>query len=269
MFEVTDDMYKALLDVGKDHYLKNKSVEFANQYRDRCTYVGYNKIEEFMHLVWEKSEHYNFLSDKEYNILAMIMCFWGCDFDNDPQYPWARLKRFTGTRPAPQCAESEVLQTLTAVYHKFYQMHQRIVGKNFLYIITAYENITKLNFNDFSHLQGDSSTVALLAKIYPAKYSCMSEHVFYAGIIPAAQRKSCLYHLDSRVGTAILAALIFMYGISFDIDPLYFRLNKILAGDSLLGMQKEQILLAHVQALAADNLHRIVEWEEYTHDGPR
>ena len=53
MFEINEKMYNALLDIGRDQYIKNKSSEFAEKYPDRQSCIGYEKIEEFM---YEKEE---------------------------------------------------------------------------------------------------------------------------------------------------------------------------------------------------------------------
>ena len=269
MFEINEKMYNALLDIGRDQYIKNKSSEFAEKYPDRQSCIGYEKIEEFMYKVWEKAEYYNLPSDKEFNILVMLMCFWGCDFDIDPQYPWARLKRFVDTKPAPRCTESESLRALTTIYHEFYRVYKKIVGKNLSYVIHSYKNITNLKYYDFISFHDDSDVLTLLSKIYPEKRTYLREYIFYNDIIPAAKQKSSLYQLDSKIGTSILTVLIFTCGISFDTDPLCYTLNKKLTDNALPGMQKEQALFARAQELVAANLRCLTLSEENSHDAKK
>ncbi len=205
----------------------------------------------------QKAEKYNMLADREVNGLMSLMYYLGCDFDEDPMFPWARFKRFPDKNYHEDDPESFV--HLQKVYSRFYRFFNDAHGENYKHAKAALERVRAVKFQDLLALQTDAQILNAVMDFYPQRYVLLPQDALRRQIMQAAQKKSIEYDLEPQVGKVLFMALIFCCGVSVDIDPLFINLKRSLEKGPVGGMRKEQTILNHLKVLAATNVKNIEE----------
>jgi hypothetical protein len=106
------------------------------------------------------------LADGEINGLIILMHNLGCDFDNDPQYPWARFKIFPDKTYEEK--EPDSFLNLQKVYDQFLKFHEHTVGEEGAYLKAAHQRLRDKRLEDFKPFT-DDNIVRSLRTIYPQR----------------------------------------------------------------------------------------------------
>lgn len=262
MFEIDEELYAVLEKVGIDAAIDRRVIDFKKVYPKRFACACKENVRNFIEYARRKAEQYNMLAEREVSGLIILMYHLGCDFDLDPQYPWARFKRFPDKTYTEQMPESFV--HLKKVGNTFLEFRQRIEGDDLAIKKAAGQRLAKTLLVDFYPFT-EAAILEKIQRIYPERYACIPENVLSGPIMQAAQTKSFENDLNDRVGKVIFDLLIFMFGISVDTDPLYANLiHKLRTIDpgTISGHYTEQVFFTHLKSLVADELRDMENQEQ-------
>jgi len=238
MFEIDEEMDAVLKKQAWENAIQGKAAEFKAKFPQRVALVGEEHIYEFIEYAMSKAKQYNMLADREINGLIILMHNLGCDFDIDPQYPWARLKLFPDKTFEEK--EPESFLHLQKVYDQFLQFNEHTLGEDGAYLKAAQQRLRDKRLEDLRPFT-DDNIVRSLRAIYPQRYDRIPEAVLRGPVMAAAHDKAFQYDLDPHAGKMVLAAMIFMHGISVNLDPLCAYMHSFLDEAPVPGWHEHQL----------------------------
>lgn len=262
MIEIDEELHTVLKQVAIDTFIDKKVSAFEKDYPRCFDCAGKKNVRKFLKYAMRKAERYNMLAEREVNGLIMLMYHLGCDFDLDPQYPWARFKQFPDKTYKEDEPESFV--HLKKVGNAFLQFRQQTEGEGLAFKKAACQRLSRILFEHFYPFT-DDSILKMFQRIYPERYACIPENAWRGPVMQAAQSKSFEYDLDAPTGKVVFAVLIFMFGISVNADPLHTHLmHKMQTIDrgNIRGFYKEQLFFNHLKTLVAADLCDMENQEE-------
>lgn len=257
MFEIDTDLQKAMSGVVRKRAVERSLRDFKMNFPMSYALAGEEKTREFLSLAWNKAEHYNMTSDREVKGFILLMNYLGCDFDGDPLFPWARFPQYPYAKPRSETRPMS-LARLKEVYKAFIDFHRHTDGAKDGRLIMALRNTLTLGYENLHHIKSFDDIMAFLQKVYPQRYNMLPEQVLRTTILQEARAKSREYGMNTWVGCALCALLIFFYGISFDNDPLHAEIGKFVRRRPPLGDTKEEYMLQCIKEVAKKRLDEAV-----------
>jgi hypothetical protein len=246
MFIVDDDLFSAFSGVMRKNCLRRAVKRFEAEYPERCECIGQENVERFIEQSLEKAERYNMRSEYEFNGLTLLMQYFGCGFDADPQYPWARFQKFEDSKPDDP--EPPSRRALTSMYKRFAAVQKLICGENNAFLTKALERACLLDFRRMVSRNSDSEIMDTLYALYPEKFTvCLSTPEERQGLLHLALDKAMQRTMHTGFGKHLFACLIMFCGAAVDDDPLFAPLHPCLNGEFPPGCYREEYLLRELQ----------------------
>lgn len=176
---------------------------------------------------FKKCKSYKFTTKRNLCLYLNMAFMLGSNFDNDPQYPWAKailkgikLKNSVRHIDDLKIKSQEIFNSMAgknnAAINRFFlnfsKHHQEI-----------YNTIITLNLKkDFTYLQ----------EIYPEKYSTIGEQNI-SKMLETGSRNAEKYGLTNNSSLAIFGLLQFIGGSGFDTDPQFQPISELLNNQEL------------------------------------
>ncbi len=167
---------------------------------------------------WESSvpNHHACETQREVALYLNLMVMLGCDFDRDPQIPWAG-------RDIDHPSIPSIAKRIAHVSEAALRFLGEAAGQNNSHLVRAMLRIKRNDTSALDGLQEDDlpeGVLAFLTALYPEKAAwqgdeCM-EALTEAAIASARERGAVA---PRAVG--IHALHMFMLGVGYDRDPLY------------------------------------------------
>lgn len=232
-------------------YITGKLEEFQTEYPELYAFAGEDNVREFIRISLEKGKKHNLDADREINGIRIMMLYLGSGFDEDPMYPWARLKTFPPKDYTEKNPDSWIF--IQEIYAKFYRFFQEATGDDLKYLRKAGKRLLLLNFGDIAILQTDAQILKMLAEVYPERYAMIPEDALVGPVLQAAEKMAVAHNMTQQGGKALFAGMIFYYGISVDSNPLYRNLFTGL-GEEAPHLSKEAALFFRLQKLVRQDM---------------
>ena len=161
-----------------------------------CQLVGYGM---------QRAAEHGFTEQDTIRLYLDFMVIYGCDFDVDPQLPWAgRVLR--SKRDEVELNKSQRLYVMGRSYD------QEVSGMDLEHSDQAMASLIHLPTLGF--LTPGMAIKSQLYWIFPRKYEYLGEEGV-AGLLKEAGQLALRYGLDPHLGIAALAILLFLFGWGF------------------------------------------------------
>jgi hypothetical protein len=201
---------------------------FARFYPRECRLAGNSQVRQLVGMGIQRALQHGYTSQREASLYINLMIILGCDFDRDPQIPWAARqlddKRILGKFRRIQGVHSSVVRYL-----------EKTVGDNNQHIVKSMIRLRDYRLEDApnssgSRLAGDLS--ALLARFWGEKSSYQGEEAMRK-LIAHAMSSARTFGISSGRGLTVYTTLMFMLGSGFASDPMYPWAGRVLSDDKL------------------------------------
>ncbi|MFH1216451.1 MAG: hypothetical protein V1706_08115 [Pseudomonadota bacterium] len=202
-----------------DHFIAHYPVE--------CALLDNDQILQFIRAGIAKASNHGFSTQRETGLFLGIMFILGSHFDTDPQFSWAMDALNDPLMP-------DSYERIRQAYAETVDYLENVAGKDNQLIVKALIRLKKLDITEFDQIPEDD----LQAKISESLQYCYPEKYEYQGqenvdrLIKSSMVRAAKYGIDSHPGKATFAALSFMLGENFDIDPLQPWAAQTLSDDS-------------------------------------
>jgi hypothetical protein len=204
--------------------LKDASLaSFEGQLADHCRTFAPNmsgragaaKVREFVHTGVQRAWDHGFSLRGPIRLYLELMLSCGCDFDTDPQLPWAS-EALAADRASDEMARAK------ALYQAMQGYAGRVYGAGREHGIAALGRLSQLSPGDWSKLSGpfEARLERFLRAIFPQKleYSGMPA---VAGLIPRAAETASGFSVRLEMAVVLLLTLGFVFGHGVATDPMY------------------------------------------------
>jgi hypothetical protein len=203
----------------KDASLANFEQQLAGHCRtfapNMSERAGATKVREFVHTGVQRARGHGFTLRGPMRLYLELMLSCGCDFDTDPQLPWAR--EALAADPA-----SDEMPRAKALYQAMQGYAGCVYGAGREHAIGALGRLSRLSPADWSKLSGpfEARLEQFLRAIFPQKleYSGMPA---VAGLIPRAAETASGFSVRLEMAVVLLLTLSFTFGHGAATDPMY------------------------------------------------
>jgi hypothetical protein len=90
MFVIRDAMYDALGHSAHEDFVARMRLHLRKFFPEQCDSLGEAKIGQLIEFGVKRAREYGFESERDICKYTNLMCVFGCGFDRDERYPWAR-----------------------------------------------------------------------------------------------------------------------------------------------------------------------------------
>ena len=229
------------IDAFKTAALKGFKSRMVNRVKELAlTHFQYNGEEAARNLVEygvKKATAHGFTEQDTIRLYLDFMVIYGCDFDVDPQLPWAS-RVLNSERDEDELIKSQRLYVLGRSYD------QDVSGMDTEYSDEAMATLSNLPVQGF--LTPGMSVKGQLYWIYPRKYEYLGEEsidLWLTRVTEIARH----YGLETHFGIAGLAILMFLFGWGFCHDPQYPWARAILNDPAMNDDQRLETLCQKAQ----------------------
>ena len=174
----------------------------------------------FVRLGIDRSEYHGCETQLDIAWYLNLMVMLGCDFDRDPQIPWAGDGLDDPSVPS-------LSGRLSRVYEAALRYLEETGGANNSHLARAKLRIRRFDLAELDGLDDDAlpaGLVAFLYSIYPEKAKCQAQAPMQA-LVEAAIESARRRGATTARAAGIHALHMFMLGCGYGRDPLYCWLN--------------------------------------------
>lgn len=223
--------------------LDRLAAHFQRHYPNECRRAGDAQLRYLISTGAERAALHGFETEIEVGLYINLMIILGCDFDRDPQFPWAAAQLDDdGTEPRPRI--DRLFRTTVEYLKTICGQNQHYMARALLRIRdfdpNAVPDVTGMDFRDY--LQ------ELLQQYFPEKSAFQGEEIVSA-LVEHALETAADHGLRGNAGSTVYVILAFMLGSGIDHDPMYPWVGRILADPSLPD-EHERALLLHREGIA-------------------
>ena len=185
-------------------------------YPRKCRSLGRTHIKKVVHFGVDRAMAQGYETQQDAAFFLSLMFLFGSFFDSDPQLPWAMGE--LGGRTLRQRAGR-----IQDVYRIAIEYLEQTAGDKNQHLIRALLRMRSFDIHSLPPSAGadfEQDLCAVLARLYPEKYAFQGEAVTRR-LIRGGARAAARHGIDTNLGAAVGAALVFMLGDGVDRDPLY------------------------------------------------
>jgi hypothetical protein len=180
-------------------------------------------VTEFVGFGIGRAEYHGCETELDIALYLNLMMMLGCDFDQDPQIPWAEQQLDDLSVP-------NLPQRLSRVYDSALEYLAEIGGAHNSHLVRAKLQIRKQSLGGIIPLSSDAlpgGLIAFLAAIYPQKARRQGDAAMEELVHLACESANAQGARSNR-SAAIHAEHMFILGSGYHRDPMYSWLNGIL-----------------------------------------
>jgi hypothetical protein len=225
-------------------YEKALLKHFGRYYPAECERAGQEQVLELIEYGIERAPTHGYESQREVAFYVNLMLILGCDFDLDPQYPWAgeQLNDFSITDPFARI--QRVFQTTIDFLNK-------TSGDGNEYVLRALHRMRQYDLETPPHSLGgqpESHLMGLLQSLYPEKCAWHTSHEL-AALIRHSTEAASRHGFQEAAGQSVYTTLVFMLGVGIDHDPMYPWAGRTL-NDATIRGERARVEELHREAIA-------------------
>lgn len=244
MLVIRRSQLNALGNVPLREYETQLVHHFARFYPRECRLAGSLQVQKLVSMGIQRALGHGYVAQREASLYINLMIILGCDFDLDPQIPWA----------ARQIDDKGIhgrFRRIQKVHQSAVRYLDRAVGENNNHIVRAMirlrdYQLTEAPRSSGSQLSGELAK--LLAWFYPEKYNCQGAEAMKQ-LIAHAGRSAETFGMTSSRGLTVYTSLAFMLGSGFASDPMYHWAGQVLL-DERLPSESARVDELHREAIA-------------------
>lgn len=189
---------------------------FTSEYpRETRQAGGPSQIRKVVQGGLERAEVYGFKTEKQVILFVALLFMLGCDFDTDPQMPWAKqINSKTVRNPELR---------INMVYEAAVEYLTATAGEDCEFVVRAMLRIRAHDFAATRPSIGEQfvqDTLATMQMFCPEKAAYQGDDI-NRRLIVMARRTAGRYGITANRGVVQLATLMFMLGSGIDHDPLH------------------------------------------------
>ena len=189
--------------------------------------VGNDRLIETVGLGIERAREYGFTNRGPVKFYIEMMCLFGCDFDTDPQLPWAQAI----------LRDEEIVdqaQRADALFDKMTEYDEKVSGPDQEFYLNALERLNSARLEHYNLSPGtfDSEALGALRNIYPQKCEFLGKEGF-DGFVARSKEIAAELEITSERGVALVVAIAFAIGHGFTHDPMYPWISKALSEEKM------------------------------------
>jgi len=239
----------------EDKMLEALRQEFKTMYPSRCRVLGAENLNLFLSHQQERARHYNYVYYDDLKRYAIIAFYLGTYFDEDRLYPWVE----------------EILMwdesfgyKVDCLNEKFYEMFEKVYGKNIIYLQEAFEKLKEIDRKRISSYTKIEQIIKVLSYIYPQQmkaYGLENFRKILLDLKPMVEK----YDMHNALGYTVYATLVFLLGSHVDKDPLYAWIGKYLKEENLTKSERiERLYERGVERIEKEliSMKKIIEKKE-------
>lgn len=163
----------------------------------------------------KRANSYSFTNRGPVRFFLELMFMFGCQFDTDPQHPWA-LGVLKDSRVADQMVRADQL------YRAMNEYLEVVSGNENRFLLEAMRRFSRSELEDFVKTREDSvaGIIESLQAIHPEKCNYLGKALL-GTVIQSGFRVARDYQFASERGMVLMAVFSFDLGHGFAKDPLY------------------------------------------------
>jgi hypothetical protein len=216
MLVIRQDQMAVLARESQARFEKKLAAHFVATYpRETLQAGGADQIERVVQAGISRALGLGFHSRRQLTLFVSLMIMLGCEFDSDPQLPWANLVRDLEVKNPDvriDVAYQEAIAYLSAT-----------AGKDCGHVVRAMLRMRDFDFAQALGAQGQplvAEILGVLRRFSPEKFDHQGEDA-NRRLVELAQAVAERHGLVSGHGILLLATLMFMLGSGVDHDPMY------------------------------------------------
>jgi hypothetical protein len=201
---------------------------FARFYPRECRLAGNSQIQKLVGMGIQRALRHGYTSQREASLYVNLMIILGCDFDRDPQIPWA----------AQQLDDERVrgrFRRIQRVHQSAIRYLEKTVGDNNQHIARSMIRLRDYRLEDAPSSSGTrlaADLAVLLARFWGEKSSYQGAEAMRQ-LIAHAMSSAPAFGISGGRGLTVYTTLMFMLGSGFASDPLYPWAGRVLSDDRL------------------------------------
>lgn len=213
----------------KEHFVSDFENELLihvkTYFQGHYQMAGEEGIRKTIRYCFTKCKQYKFTTKRNICLYLNNMLMLGSNFDDDPQYPWARLISKDIKFKDSVSHIDDISSNAMEVFEAFAGTENKHINRFFLNITQQKDKL----FNSLCDANLKLNT-EILKEWFPQKYDTIKEQNLQKMVLAG-------YHLSEKYGiskTSNIAIYIFMMftgGSGFDTDPQYHTIGEILNSD--------------------------------------
>jgi hypothetical protein len=195
---------------------EDEMVEHVRQFTPRRSEVlGEAGVRQVIQLAMSRAKEYGFTNRGPVRLYIDLVFMFGCDFDTDPQLPWAQAI-LTDPELPDQLSRAEQLHAQSIQYV------EAVAGPNYQYAKEAFRRARRVRYEDLAAPVSDLQSAALagMKAIHPEKCAYVGEPALrtlvYKGVEMARS-----HSVSTLAGARLFINLMFALGHGFATDPQY------------------------------------------------
>lgn len=212
--------------------------------------VGNDQLIDTVSLGIERAREYGFTNRGPVQFYVEMMCLFGCDFDTDPQLPWAGeiLKDEEIT---------DQTQRADALFDKMTEYDEKVSGPDQQYYLKALDqlNSVRLEHYNLSPATFDSEIHGAVRNIYPQKFEYLGKEGI-DGLIARCKEIAAELSITSDRGIGLVVAMATAVGHGFAHDPMYPWISKALSEEQFSPNERIETVHSKMKAFLQAVLSR-------------
>ncbi|SPE42730.1 conserved hypothetical protein [Candidatus Sulfopaludibacter sp. SbA3] len=190
---------------------------FLKTYPRECRQAGgAGQIGALVAAAIERATGLGFTDQAQVSLFVAMSFILGCDFDRDPQIPWAgQILRNPAIR--------NLALRINAVYDRMLEYLEETAGQRCELVVRAMIRLRDWDISTSPPAGPDwgSNILDVFGKLYPQKLDYQGAQANRNLIEESLGKCEILYRFHSPEGKALFSILMFMLGCGFDHDPLH------------------------------------------------
>jgi hypothetical protein len=263
---------------------EDRMVKYLAEYfPGHCDDLGEAKVREIVHRGWERAKGYEMTSERSVSLFISMMFMLGSGFDADPQLPWAAEMLRATTRwgedePPALLEEDEEMQSaqddeqpqsnalaeqpqlldedarIDLLYDKAMEFLDQVCGDSNQYLDEVAGRMRRQGMETGSQAaeagpEFYSRMLIRLTTLFPQKYSYIGEFNVRR-LIQHGLEAAHAHGIRSERGVAVYISLMFVFGSSFDTDPILPWSAEVLRGQGFVPEENRKVERLYNEAAA-------------------
>jgi hypothetical protein len=245
---IRSEQFNALARVARLDYEDSLIRHFRRFYPVECQHAGAEQVRKLIRYGIDRAMVHGYAGQREVALYINLMLILGCDFDRDPQYPWAGEQLNDASIEADFARIQRVFQTTIDYLGK-------TSGAGNEYLFRALSRMREYDLASApqsSGVQLQEDLLNVLASFYPEKYGSHTRDELIA-LVRRAAGDSFDYGIREAPGRVIYTTLAFMLGAGIARDPMYPWVGATLADRAISG-ENARVEVLHRKSVAYVNL---------------
>ena len=217
MFHIRHEQLRTLEQAPQDAFDVFMVEHIGVHFPQHLMLFGEKTIRDVIQAGRERGEIWRFRTKHQLCLYIDMMIMLGAGFDSDPQLPWAAaiLRDQSITHPTTR---------IDRVYTEAMAYLDRVVGPKEVFPVSAYRRLALSSLDKvlapWSMSNAMAAVTALFSELWPEKLLELGDGGL-ASLTMAARAMATNRGITSISHVGVYATLMFMFGYSFDSDPMF------------------------------------------------